>query len=697
MKRSRNILLVILFLLLTTPLYAQRLTMGYLYPAGGQVGTTVEIEAGGLNINRATKVIFSHPGIKGELKPVDEVANKKRRRRRLNDQSSPQLADKIKIVITIDKSVPCGLYDLRLQGAKGVSNMLPFEVASYPNMLERKSAPRVKTSKINEVHSLPAVLCGYVRPGEVDAFRFEGKKGETIVAAVKARQFVPYIADAVPGWFQPVIKIEDSRGREVAYSDDYHHYVDPVIIVTLPKDDKYTLRIHDAIYRGREDFNYRIHLGVIPFVTGRYPAYGVAGKRVKQEIEGVNLGAKKITTKVKTEGYNQLTFTNNIGTSNAVPFYTLPKGSKLVQFPKEGARLTLATAISDSLTADAKIKRYKISAFRGEPIIVDLIGRRNGSLIDATMRLKNEAGKVVAKADDTEDPVQGLMTFHADPVLKYTPRRDEELILEVVDLHRRHGKDFHYLLKRHEQLPSFNAFVSPANITISSGGTASFRVDVTGRLKRPAHLVVNGLPKGSTTSNLNLRGRKWDVSITLPKGAEVKRSPIEVKIDYPTSGGREQTNVLPVDKMTQAFYYIHNIQASELTLDVAEPVPYRMSLDFDINQDVFFTTKDTEIPIKVKVEKEPGFNEPIELVLGNKNRLFFLEPISILPEESEKVIYIKLNETMLEKLKKRKNKPQWQMHIVGNVGRVIEQRGGRLYQNAKYREMTPIFVLKLKK
>ena len=114
MKRSRNILLVILFLLLTTPLYAQRLTMGYLYPAGGQVGTTVEIEAGGLNINRATKVIFSHPGIKGELKPVDEAANKKRRRRRLNDQSSPQLADKIKIVITIDKSVPCGLYDLRL-------------------------------------------------------------------------------------------------------------------------------------------------------------------------------------------------------------------------------------------------------------------------------------------------------------------------------------------------------------------------------------------------------------------------------------------------------------------------------------------------------------------------------------------------------------------------------------------------------
>ena len=171
------------------------------------------------------------------------------------------------------------------------------------------------------------MLCGYVTPGGVDKFRFKGRKGETIVANVKARQLVPYIADAVPGWFQPVMKIVDSKGKEIAFSDDYHHYVDPVITVTLPKDDKYTLMIHDAIFRGREDFNYRIHLGVIPFVTGRYPAYGVAGKKTKQSIEGVNLGAEKTAVKVKKEGYNQVTFTNDIGTSNAVPFYTVPKVS----------------------------------------------------------------------------------------------------------------------------------------------------------------------------------------------------------------------------------------------------------------------------------------------------------------------------------------------------------------------------------
>ena len=695
--KNRRITLLILASLLTLSAYAQKLTSGYLFPAGGQVGTTVEIEAGGLNINKAVKVMFNHPGIKGEVIPVVESAASKRKRRRLNDQSSPQLADKVKIKITIAADVPCGLYDLRLQSPKGLSNKLPFEVSSYPNFIEEKKS---SISKPNKVTSLPAVLCGYVSPGGIDYFQFAGRKGETLVASVKGRQLVPYIADAVPGWFQPVIKIVDSKGKEIAFSDDYHHYVDPVIITTLPKDDNYTLMIHDAIYRGREDFNYRIEIGVIPFVTGRYPAYGVAGKKIKQELEGVNLGSDKTIVKIKNEGYNQVSYTNEIGTSNAVPFYTLPRGIKLIQNPKEeNAILSYTTAIADSLTSNAKVKRYKIEAQKRVPIIVELIGRRNGSRIDAVIRLKDRRGNVVATVDDTEDPIQGLITFHADPVLKYTPKINGELILEVEDLHRGYGKDYHYLLRCHKEMPSFNAFVSPAYITTPSGGTSQFRVDITGKLRRPANLVIKGLPKGYTTSSLKLRGgRRWDVSITAPKGAPVKRIPIELEIEYPVGKGEtERAKVLPVDKMMQAFYYDHHIPAAELAVDVVEPSPYRMSLDFDIEQELEFSVNDETIPVKIIVDKDPGFNEPIELMIGKKNNLFSLDPISIMPEEKEKIIHIKLNPTQLEKLKKRKGKPNWQMYIVGTVKGEVVQQGRRRFQNAKYSEMTPIFILKLNK
>ncbi len=688
---SKRIISIIAAVLTAIPIMAQKLTVGYLYPAGGEAGTTVEIEAGGLNINKATKVLFSHPDIKGEIVPY---VQKKSGKKKLNDQSSPQLADKVKIMIDIPSHVPCGLYDLRLQGPQGVSNMLPFEVASYPDFIESGKS----SLKNPDIVEIPAVLCGQVTPGGVDYFRFSGHKGETIVASVKGRTLVPYIADAVPGWFQPVIKIVDTKGHEIAYSDDYIYNVDPLIITELPKDGDYILMIHDAIYRGREDFNYRIQLGAIPFVTGRYPAYGVAGRKVRQRISGVNLDSETTTVNVKKAGYSQLTYTVKAGTSNAVSFYALPKGTSLLQFPKDGSTLSLNSPVSDSLTSENRIKRYRINVVKGQPLIVELIGRRNGSRIDAVMRLVDGYGKVVAEADDHEDPTRGLMTFHADPLLKYVPELDETMTLEVEDIHGGYGKDYHYLLSLYKNKPSVNAFVSPANITVPSGGTASFHIDISGRPKQAADLSIKGLPKGFTTSRTTgISGKGWDVSVTAPEGAVQKKFPIELTLNYLAKNGViEEIDVLPVDNMMQAFYYIHHIQAAELSMEVAEPSPYRISLASDPTKDIMISHNDEEIPVRIKIDRKPGFTEEIELVLGKKNRMFTLDPVSILPDQTEKTIYIKLSKDALSKYRGKKYKPMWQMNIVGTVKGEITKQGKRTLQNAKYREMTPYFVIKLK-
>jgi hypothetical protein len=84
------------------------------------------------------------------------------------------------------------------------------------------------------------------------------------------------------------------------------------------------------------------------------------------------------------------------------------------------------------------------------------------------------------------------------------------------------------------------------------------------------------------------------------------------------------------------------------------------------------------------------------LVLGNKSKLFALDPVSIMPEEREKTIYITINKAMLERFRGRKNPPTWQMNIVGTVKGQVEKIGRRSFQNAKYREMTPYFVIKFK-
>ena len=63
----------------------------------------------------------------------------------------------------------------------------------------------------------------------MNRYRFAARKGQRLVISTLGRQLIPYIADAVPGWFQPVLALYDANGKEVAYDDDYRFKPDPVI------------------------------------------------------------------------------------------------------------------------------------------------------------------------------------------------------------------------------------------------------------------------------------------------------------------------------------------------------------------------------------------------------------------------------------------------------------------------------------
>jgi hypothetical protein len=250
----------------------------------------------------------------------------------------------------------------------------------------------------------------------------------------------------------------------------------------------------------------------------------------------------------------------------------------------------------------------------------------------------------------------------------------------------------------HKQLPEFNAFVSPANISIPSGGTAAFHVDIEGKFRRPARLAIEGLPKGFTTSSMEIgAGKGWDVSITSPVGTDIKRIPVDLKLYYPVKDGEGQIKVLPADNMMQAFYYVHHIQAAELSLEVTEASPYRLSLAMNPDRGVSFSASDEVIPVKILIDRDHGFNEPVDLELGKKNRIFSLDPVSIMPEEKEKTIYIKLNTASLKAQKSKKFSPVWQMNIIGTVKGEIVKQGKRTFQNAKHREMTPFFIIRMKR
>ena len=72
-------------------------------------------------------------------------------------------------------------------------------------------------------------------PGAVDRFPLQLSAGQKLVIAVQARKLIPYLADAVPGWFQAVAALYDPNGKEIAYDDECGFDPDPAFDVQGPQ------------------------------------------------------------------------------------------------------------------------------------------------------------------------------------------------------------------------------------------------------------------------------------------------------------------------------------------------------------------------------------------------------------------------------------------------------------------------------
>ena len=87
--------------------------------------------------------------------------------------------------------------------------------------------------------------------------------------------------------------------------------------------------IHDGIYRGREDFVYRITIGELPFVTSIFPLGGRVGAPAAIKMKGWNLEAAELTPPATDAGpgIHPLAARDKGFVSNRVPFAldTLPE------------------------------------------------------------------------------------------------------------------------------------------------------------------------------------------------------------------------------------------------------------------------------------------------------------------------------------------------------------------------------------
>lgn len=628
--------LALCLLLTATSAHAQQNVprIGYAYPAGGQQGDTFRVAVGGQFLQRTTDACLSGSGVQAKVvecvKPLtpQELDNLRKRldelRKRpkdpdalkeirtivdkLNDfqnrQANPVLGDKVILEIAIAADAEPGQRDLRLAAPNGLSNPLVFQVGQLPEFrkAEAKPVPRRPGERrqkplrnrdapeLETTIALPMVVNGQVMPGAIDRFQFQARRGQRLVVAVAARELRPYLADAVPGWFQAAVAIRDATGNELAYSDHYHFRPDPALYCKIPRTGQYSLEIRDTLYRGREDFVYRVTIGELPYITGIFPLGGPAGKETAVQLLGCNLQKNTLTVNATHHDIGILPICIHSGklVSNSVPFAVDSLPECLEQEPNDDRAhaqpITLPTIVNGRIDQPEDVDVFRIDGRTGQKIVAEVVARKLGSPLDSILRLTDANGRQLAVNDDHDDKSAGLLTHHADSLLAIDLPADGSYYLHLGDVQQRGGAGYAYRLRISEPQPDFALLVTPASISVRTGGAIPIGVHVVRRdgFNGEITLSLKNAPKGFMLGGARVPGDQSDATLTLTAPRTHLSEPVALQIEgRATVGGRQIVRqALAAEDMMQAFIYHHLVPAQNLMVAVIGPersrAPWRL-------------------------------------------------------------------------------------------------------------------------
>ena len=549
------------------------------------------------------------------------------------NQVNPQIAELVALRIEIAPDAGPGDRTLRLLTPNGLSNPLCFQVGSLPEWSEQEpNEPRVdpKIPPLKPL-ALPVVVNGQILPGDIDRIRFRAKRGEPVVVDARARQLIPYLADAVPGWFQIVVTVYDDKGRELAYADDFRFSPDPLMRFVPPADGVYQLEVRDSIFRGRRDFVYRIRIGKVPVITELFPLGTRRGLVSKGTVRGWNLPVKTVDFDPGASGgpLRKLSLRANGQCTNTVPYAVDPLAQISEREPNDTPGkpqgIKLPGVINGRIEREGDVDVFRFHGRAGQEVVADVQARRLNSPLDSKLSLLDHRGSTLVHNDDFMEKDghlhtgRGLITHHADSYLRATLPEDGPYFLVIGDSQAHGGSAYAYRLRLSAPEPRFRALVTPSAIVARAGGHTplSFHVDRQDGFEGAVDIELVDAPGGYRLQAARIPAGCDHVRATLvvPRGrgkATAADGPIELHFRAVAvfRGQSLESAVGVADDRMQAFLWRHLVPADQflvmprakgraMVMEIESPGPIRLVPGS--TSDVRIRTEGPGLPLAVRL------------------------------------------------------------------------------------------------
>lgn len=428
-------------------------------------------------------------------------------------ENNGQDAAKVTYRITLPDDAPLGIGGVRVVTAGGVSAPRLLMVDDLPTITD--NGQNKSTESAQEL-TLPVAVDGACEAESYDYYQFTATTGQRITVEVVARRLGSPL--------DPVIRLLDASGRELAYSDDEGGIgADSRFAYQFEADGTYFLEVRDIRYHGSGNHRYRLRIGDFPLVTVPVPLGGQQGTMPKVGFAGPAVAGVPRRDVIVPSGdatRHWLSVAYPDGRGSAFTTLVASASREAIEFepndaPEQASPVQLPAAISGRLEANRDRDWYQFDASAGQRYRFIGQTRQLGSPTDLFIRLYKADGSRLAEVDDAPGNEEGILdvTFPEDGTYR----------LMIEDLHRRGGPEFAYRIAVEPYQPGFTLAVEGNTFNAPQGGVfvakvTSARRDYAG----PITLSIEGAGDGFRLANHVIAENQNEtvLNVTVPSSLE---------------------------------------------------------------------------------------------------------------------------------------------------------------------------------
>lgn len=409
--------------------------------------------------------------------------------------------------LNVPGDVPCGIHAFRLVTDKGVSPLRFLVVDDLPAVASVGNNTALAAA---QPISIPTAVDGAVANLNWQFFKFPAHAGQTISMEVMARR--------IGSSLDPVIRLLDAKGRELAFNDDTPGLSgDASLTYTFKDAGEYTIELRDIKYGAGA---YRLRIGDFPIATVAYPLAVQRGTTANVTLAGFNVnGLPTVPVLVAPDEPGQWRHVSVKRPGGSSGFSTLAITNTpqfLEQEPnnlaEQANRVEFGHDINGRFEQPGDVDRFIFTAKKDQAATFIGVTRQQGSPSDLNFKILNKDGGQVAAAEDTGTS-EGSVAFKAPA--------DGDFVLVVEDLNHRGGSEHAYRIEVTSTPGQFSLAASLDTLNIPAGGAVMATVTATRTGHAgPIELTAMNLPPGVIASKSVIGPGRNDAVITLQAPAD---------------------------------------------------------------------------------------------------------------------------------------------------------------------------------